>query len=193
MLLLNLLQGPSHAYRLHKLLEQTGKARIVNLKTRASVYQALERLASDGLVEPVGTSSTSGYPDRTEYAITDRGREAATEWMRELLRSEGLSSAGFIVALSAMFVLTPDDARTQLQARRARLTTELAEVDQAISGPGVPAGLPRLFLLDEEYRRAVLRAELAWTEQLITDLTDGSLTWSREFLEETAARFNQHV
>src|SRR5262245_43430627 len=112
-LLLNLLQGPSHAYRLHKLLEQTGKARIVNFKTRASVYQALERLAGDGLVEPVGTSSTSRYPDRTEYAITDQGRQAATEWMRDLLQSTGPSSAGFIVALSALFVLAPDDARSQ--------------------------------------------------------------------------------
>jgi DNA-binding PadR family transcriptional regulator len=192
LLLLNLQQGPSHAYRLHKLLDQTGKARIVNLKTRASVYQTLERLAGDGLVEPIGTSSNSGYPDRTEYAITDRGREAAIEWIRDLLRSAGLSSTAFIVALSAMFVLAPDDARSQLNARRARLTTELAEAEQATSGPGVPEGLPRLFLLDEEYRRAVLMTELTWTEQLIADLTDGSLTWSREFLDEIAARFNEH-
>jgi DNA-binding PadR family transcriptional regulator len=190
MLLLNLLQGPSHAYRLHKLLDQTGKARIVNFKTRASVYQALERLAADGLVAPVGTTSNTRYPDRTEYAITDHGRETANEWMRDLLQSTGPSSAGFTVALSAMFVLAPDDARVQLEARRADLASELAETENAISGPGVPPGLPRLFLLDEDYRRAILTAELAWTDQLISELANGSITWSREFLDAVFAQFH---
>jgi DNA-binding PadR family transcriptional regulator len=190
MLLLNLLPGPAHAYRLHKVLEETGKARIVNFKTRASVYQALERLAADGLITPVATTSSAGYPDRTEYAITDQGREAANEWMRELLQSTGPSSAGFTVALSAMFVLAPDDARSQLEARRAQLAAELAETENAISGPGVPPGLPRLFLLDEDYRRAILTAELAWTDQLITELTNGTITWSREFLDVVFAQFH---
>jgi DNA-binding PadR family transcriptional regulator len=188
-LLLNLLQGPLHAYGLHKVLEQTGKARIVNFKTRASVYQALERLAADGLVAPASASSTTRYPDRTEYAITDQGREAATEWLRELLRSTG-SPAGFTVALSAMFVLAPDDARRQLEARREHLAAELAETEQAISGPDVPKGLPRLFLLDEDYRRAALTTELAWTEQLITELTTGGMTWNREYLDAVFAQFH---
>jgi DNA-binding PadR family transcriptional regulator len=190
MLLLNLLQGPSHAYRLHKVLEQTGKARIVNFKTRASVYQALERLAADGLVTPVGTTSNARYPDRTEYAITEQGREAANEWMRELLQSTGPSSAGFIVALSAMFVLAPDDARRQLEARRVQLAAELAETVNAIDGPGVPPGLPRLFLLDEDYRRTVLTTELAWTDQLIAELAAGTITWSRDFLDAVFAQFH---
>jgi DNA-binding PadR family transcriptional regulator len=190
MLLLTLLQGPSHAYRLHKVLEETGKARIVNFKTRASVYQALERLAADGLVTPAGTTSNARYPDRTEYAITDQGREAANEWMRDLLQSTATPSAGFTVALSAMFVLPPNAARTQLEARRAHLAAELAETENAISGPGVPTGLPRLFLLDEDYRRAVLTAELAWTDQLITELADGTITWSQEFLDAVFAQFH---
>jgi DNA-binding PadR family transcriptional regulator len=191
-LLLNLLQGPSHAYRLHKLLEQTGKDRIVNVKTRASVYQTIERLVRDGLIEPAGTSSTAGYPDRVEYAITDQGRAVTIDWLRELLGSTRPDSSGFIVALSTIFALTPDDARRQLQTRRERLTSQLAEAEQAISGPQVPPALPRLFLLDEHYRRAMLTAELAWTEALITDLADGHLNWTREWLDEVAARFTQN-
>jgi DNA-binding PadR family transcriptional regulator len=187
-LLLNLLQSPSHAYRLHKLLQQTGKDRIVNVKSRASVYQAIERLQRDGLIEPTGTSSMAGYPDRVEYAITDQGRAVAIDWLRRLLGSTDPDRSEFIVALSMMFVLAPDDARETLEARRDRLLSQLEETEQAISGPDVPADLPELFLLDEHYRRATLTAELAFTQELISGLADGRLNWTREWLEQLASR-----
>ena len=52
-----------------------------------------------------------------------------------------------------------------------------------------PAGLPRLFLLEEEYRQALLRAELAWLDGVIADLREGRLTWTEEWLHEIAATF----
>jgi DNA-binding PadR family transcriptional regulator len=190
-LLLNLLQGPSHAYRLHKLLQQTGKDRIINVKSRASVYQAIDRLQREGLIELANTSSIAGYPDRIEYAITDRGRTVAVQWLRELLGSARLDSSGFVVALSTMFVLSPEDARRCLEARRDQLIAQLRETERAISGPEVPPDLPRLFLLDEHYRQAMLTAELAFTDGLISDLAGGTLTWSREWLEGIATRFTE--
>jgi hypothetical protein len=92
-----------------------------------------------------------------------------------------------------MFVLTPDEARSQLETRRQRLITQLKETERAISGPEVPPGLPRLFLLDEYYRRATLTTELAWTDELIADLADRRLTWSREAIQEIASRFVQRA
>jgi DNA-binding PadR family transcriptional regulator len=189
LLLLNLLQGPSHAYRLHKQLEETGKGRVVNLKSRASVYQAIERLEREGLIEPAGTSSMAGYPDRVEYAITDHGRATAIAWLREMLGSTAPEFSEFTAALSALFVLAPDDARRRLEVRRNRLRSELQDTEAAISGPEVPSGLPRLFLLDELHRRDILVAELAWTEALIAELADGQLTWTRDWLAEIAANF----
>ena len=50
--------------------------------------------------------------------------------------------------------------------------------------------LPRLFLLEEEYRRAMLEAELAWVRGVIDDLRAGRLTWSEEFMRAAAAAFN---
>ncbi|HWS34647.1 MAG TPA: PadR family transcriptional regulator, partial [Actinoplanes sp.] len=52
-----------------------------------------------------------------------------------------------------------------------------------------PEGLPRLFLIEDEYRTTLLRAELDWLRRVVADLDDGSLTWSREMIEETLARF----
>lgn len=191
LLLLNLLQGPAHAYRLHKALEETGKGRVVNLRSRASVYQAMERLEREGLVEAAGKSSDAGYPDRVTYAITDRGREVVEEWLREMLAGAGPEFAEFTAALSALFVLSPEDARAQLESRRDRLRDQLETTEAAISGPDVPAGLPRLFLLDELHRRDILTAELRWTEGLIAELADGTLTWSGEWLEQIAKQFRE--
>lgn len=50
-------------------------------------------------------------------------------------------------------------------------------------------GLPRLFLLEEEYRKAVLEAELGWLRGVIDDLREGHLAWSEEWLREIAAAF----
>ncbi len=147
----------------------------------------MERLARDGLIEPAGTSSTGGYPDRVEYAITSHGRAVAVDWLREMLGSTGPEFSEFTAALSALFVLAPDDARGQLEIRRDRLLGQLESAEAAISGPEVPSGLPRLFLLDEIYRRDMLCAELAWTEGVIAELADGRLTWTREWIAEIAA------
>src|SRR6202011_4591772 len=78
-------QGPMHVYRMQKLLEAEGKQRVVNLHSRASLYQTIERLGRLGLVEVVETVRTDGYPDRVVYAITDPGREVAKEWLGEML------------------------------------------------------------------------------------------------------------
>src|SRR6266536_1678083 len=74
-----LFEGPKHVYRMQKLLEQQGKDRVVNVRSRASLYQTIERLMRLGLVEVQETVRSEGYPDRIVYAITDAGREAARD------------------------------------------------------------------------------------------------------------------
>lgn len=181
-----LVNGPKHVYGIQKQLKEQGKDRVVNVRARASLYQALERLQRLGLVEVQETVRRAGYPDRIVYAITDAGREAAREWLREMLRTTGGEYPEFIAAVSILFGLAPDDARAQLEQRAERLAAELADTDAQLAGN---PGLPRLFLLEEEYRQAVLQAELAWLRGVIADLTKGRLTWSEEWLQEIATAF----
>jgi DNA-binding PadR family transcriptional regulator len=185
--LLNLFDGPSHVYRMQKLIETTGKDRVVNVRSRASLYQAIERLERFGLVEVVGTVSSASYPDRVEYSITARGREVAREWLLEMLSCTGEEFPEFIAALSMVFALPPEDARTALEQRELRLDSTLAATETELER--APAGLPRLFLLEEEYRRAMLQAELAWLRGVIEDLRTGELTWSEEWLREIGQQF----
>ena len=91
----------------------------MNVRSRASLYQAIERLMRLGLVEVSRPCAFAGYPDRIVYAITDPGREVAREWLRAMLRDTGDAFPEFVAALSLLFGLPPDDARASSRCARA--------------------------------------------------------------------------
>jgi len=184
LILWQLVAGPNHAYGLQKLFTSEGKDRVVNLRSRANLQQAIKRLQRLGLVEVHQTVRGEGYPDRIVYAITDAGREAARAWLREMLAESAGEYPDFIAAVSILFGLEPDDARTQLERRAAQLSDELADTDAQLHGN---PDLPRLFLLEEEYRQAILTAQLSWLHSVIDDLETGRLTWNEQWLAELFA------
>lgn len=179
-------EEPMHAYRMQRLIEQRGKARVVNVRDRASLYQTIERLLRLGLIAVRETVRGDKHPDRIVYAITERGRDTAREWLREILRTAGAEYPDFPAGVSVLTMLTPEDACAQLEARAEAVREALAEVDAQLSAAG---DLPRLFLLEEEYRRALLVAELAWLGAVVDDLRAGRLTWDDRWLREVAATF----
>lgn len=182
-----LFEGPMHVYRMQKMFEAQGKDRVVNVRSRASLYQTIERLERHGLVEVYETRRAEGYPDRVVYAITDEGRDVAREWLREMLRDTEGEYPEFIAAVSILFGLPAEEARSELEVRAENL--EAALVVTQLSLANAPAALPRLFLLEEEYRKAMLEAELSWVHGVIDDLREGRLTWSEEWLRELADKF----
>src|SRR5262249_34583206 len=184
LILWQLVAGPNHAYGLQKLFTSEGKDRVVNLRSRANLQQAIKRLQRLGLVEVHETVRGEGYPDRIVYAITDAGREAARAWLRDMLAESAGEYPDFIAAVSILFGLEPDDARTQLERRAAQLSDALADTDgQLRDNPD----LPRLFLLEEEYRKAILTAQLSWLHSIIDDLETGRLTWNEQWPAELFA------
>jgi DNA-binding PadR family transcriptional regulator len=182
-----LFEGPMHVYRMQKMFEAQGKDRVVNMRSRASLYQTIERLERHGLVEVYETRRAEGYPDRVVYAITDEGREVAREWLREMLRDTEGEYPEFIAAVSIVFGLPPEEARSELEVRAEQLEAALVVTQRSLAN--APAALPRLFLLEEEYRTTVLEAELSWLRSVIDDLREGRLTWSEEWLRELADKF----
>jgi DNA-binding PadR family transcriptional regulator len=183
-----LISEPMHVYRMQKLIEVQGKHRVVNVRSPGSLYQTINRLERLGLVEVKETVRGDNHPDRTVYAVTDSGREVAQEWLREMLLETDGEYPEFIAAVSILFVLPQDEALELLGERAERLAAALAEAEEELAAN---PGLPRLFLLEEEYRRAVLQAELAWVRAVCADIRGGRLTWDDEWLREVAATFNQ--
>jgi hypothetical protein len=47
--------------------------------------------------------------------------------------------------------------------------------------------MPRVTLIESEYQRAVVAAELGWVDAVAADLHSGALTWSHEDLAALAA------
>jgi DNA-binding PadR family transcriptional regulator len=180
-----LYREPLHVYGMQKLIEHQAKDRVVNVRSRASLYQTIERLMRLGLVEVRETVRNEGLPDRIVYAITDAGRDAARTWLREMLESTGGEYPEFIAAVSIVFGLPPDEAAAALELRAQRIEAALVDTESALSAS---AHVPRLFLLEEEYRRAVLDAELSWLRGVIADIRAGRLTWSEQWLLEIAAQ-----
>ena len=187
LVLWQLFPEPMHVYRMQKLFEAQGKDRVVNVRSRASLYQTIERLQRLGLVEVAETVRQEGYPDRVVYAITEAGRKTAREWLRDMLSDTGGQYPEFITALSLMFGLPVQEARTQLDLRAQRIAAQLGDAEQSLDA--TPPGLPRLFVLEEEYRIAVLRAELEWLRGVIEDLDAGRITWNEEWLRELQQTF----
>jgi DNA-binding PadR family transcriptional regulator len=180
-----LIEEPMHAYRMQKLIRQRGKDKVVNVRQRASVYQTLERLERLGLTEVKETVHTESHPDRTVYAISALGRDTAKMWLREILTTVGADFPQFPAAISVLTMLTPADARKQLVIRADAVRDELRKLE---ADKREAADLPRLFLLEDAYRTALLDAELTWLQGVIADLGSGSLAWDKRWLRHVAAK-----
>ncbi|MFC7534440.1 PadR family transcriptional regulator [Actinoplanes sp. GCM10030250] len=183
-LLALLVEAPMHPYRMQQVIKERGQDQLVNVAQRNSVYQALERLVRENLARPAGTSREAGRPERTLYEVTAEGEATFRRWLLEMLPEPAREFPEFPVALAFLPILGPAETRELLERRVAVLTERITAIDAQ-----APPGLPRLFLIEDEYRSAMLRAESEWLRALIADLADGTLTWDRALIEETLSRF----
>jgi DNA-binding PadR family transcriptional regulator len=175
-----LMAGPMHPYGMQRLLRQWGKDQVINVGQRANLYKTIRRLHEAGLVEVRQTERDQLYPERTVYELTEAGQQAAHEWLDDMLAVPRPEYPPFPAALSFAMLAGPDGLRDALERRAAVLGRRLAAMEADLER--YSAGLPRVTLLDDEYRRAVLAAELTWISGLIEALRTGELTWTRDDL-----------
>ena len=146
-----------------------------------------------GEVEPAPLGWADGHA-RAEDRLgvgpgqcTDAGREAAYRWLEQILLETGGEYPEFVAALSMVFVLSPEQVLDLLEKRASHLEDELTRAEEELAA--YPE-LPRLFLLDEEYRSTMLRAELAWIRAVCEDIRHVRLAWDEDWMRVMAARFN---
>ncbi|WP_027342127.1 PadR family transcriptional regulator [Hamadaea tsunoensis] len=180
--------GPLHPYAMQQLIKKWGKDQVVNVEQRATLYKMITRLAEAGLIRAHATSKDQQYPERTSYEVTDAGRAAARQWMGEILAVPRNEYPEFPAALSFLPMLSPESTLEHLERRRAALRERLAVREEMI-GRLDGFDVPRVSLLETEYLRAVVAAELRWLDEVIAGLTDGSIAWSREQFAAVAAQW----
>jgi DNA-binding PadR family transcriptional regulator len=170
-----LIEQSRHPYEMQRLMRERHKDFAVG-KAR-SFYDAVDRLARDGLVEPLETSRAGKRPERTVYRITAEGREEFKSWLGELLSTPVAEYPLFTVAVSFLAYLPPQEAISVLEARVVALEGALAGTDASLRALQEQLHLPRLFLLEHEHIQALRRAELAWVRTVIADIRAGRFAW----------------
>ena len=184
-LLALLTEAPMHPYRMQQVIKERGQDQLVNVAQRNSVYQALDRLVRDGLARPAATAREAGRPERTTYEITEDGAATFRRWLTEMLTTPAREFPEFPAALAFLAILAPAEVKallaSRIEAQRERLT---AIREQA------PPGMPRLFLIEDEYRAALLGAEIAWLRSVVADLDSGAFTWDLALIQKTLAEFS---
>jgi len=174
---------PMHPYELSRTLRDNGDARSIKFN-HGSLYMVVQQLAKAGFIAEVETSREGQRPERTVYAITDAGRREARDWLSELIGQPEHEYPHFVTALSLVAALPPGEVVPLLRARLEALAGQRAEI-QGMIDSSLSQGVPRLFLVEEEYRLALLDAESAFVERLIAEIGDPEAGWGPALMAVT--------
>jgi DNA-binding PadR family transcriptional regulator len=166
--LAELLMGPMHPYEIGRRLTEHGKDR--NIKyNRGSLYTVVEQLERAGFVAEHETVRDTPRPERTLYELTAAGRQELFDWLGELVAQPRHEYPHFGVALSLLSVLPPSEAVELLGRRLAALGDEADEIRATVRS-ATADGVAWVFLVEEEYRLAVVDAERRFVEGLVESL-----------------------
>jgi DNA-binding PadR family transcriptional regulator len=170
-----LTRGPMHPYELSRTLRDNDDGRSIKFN-HGSLYMVVRQLAEAGFIVERETSRAGQRPERTVYAITDDGRREMRDWLRELVKEPRHEYPQFVAALSLIAALPPDDVVDLLRRRLVRLADQRVEVRHLIDDT-LAAQVHPLFLVEEEYRLALLEAESSFVERLIERITHPDTGW----------------
>jgi DNA-binding PadR family transcriptional regulator len=174
-----LTERPMHPYEMAATMRTRGQDASIRLNY-GSLYGVVEKLLGRGLIEEQEVVREGRRPERTVYRITPEGRVEVDEWLAELLGTAGKEFPQFEAGLSLMAVLPPERVVALLDQRAGKLRGRLSELD-AIVEAATHNGVPRVFLVEMDYERAIAEADCTFTEQLARDIEsehlDGVAFW----------------
>jgi DNA-binding PadR family transcriptional regulator len=170
-----LVERAMHPYEMHQLIRDRHIDHVIKVRA-GSLYHAVERLNRLGLIEPVETARAGRRPERTVYAITERGRDEFASRLRDLIQRPEHEYPVFGAVVEMLHTLGPAEAAALLERRTVAIEAVIAAHDQIIASLS-KSGLERAMLLEVEYTQAMHRAELSWIRDLVEDIRTGALTW----------------
>jgi DNA-binding PadR family transcriptional regulator len=164
-----LLQGSAYPYQLGDRLQgRLGPAWIIN---SGQLYQTIERLEREGLIEPVEGSAES-RKDRHIFAITDSGVGEFERWFEEASSGARLLRRPLLVKITLAGPERLKDALEQIDAYELDCAERLKELSQAQETIAVRETKVRA---DRVLLRLNLTADIAQLE--------GELQWARHAYE----------
>jgi DNA-binding PadR family transcriptional regulator len=166
-----LFERPMHPYEMGLILKRRHKEESIKFRY-GSLYTVIDLLLRRGFILARVPEREGRRPERTVYEITPAGCDELRTWMADLIAEPIKEYPQFEAALCLLPVLPPNEA-LELLRRRLKLVDDsaaaLARQIQDVGGQSFPA----LFLVETEYRLALIKAEQHFVADLIRRIESG--------------------
>jgi DNA-binding PadR family transcriptional regulator len=166
-----LFERPMHPYEMGVILKQRHKEESIKLRY-GSLYTVIDLLMRRAFIVARETGRDGRRPERTVYEITPPGRDELRAWMADLIAEPIKEYPQFEAALCLLPVLPPDEALALLRQRLALIEQNTAALVRELHEVGGP-NFPPLFLIETEYRLALIKAEQHFVAELIRRIESG--------------------
>ncbi len=175
---------PMHGYEVRQTLEKRQMHRWVNIQY-GSIYRGLQQLSREGLLAETGEERAGKRPTRTIYHITDAGREALKDLLRQAWQEPEISAHAVDLALSVQLQMPKEEVLALMKARlklldelELALQTSRAEVEQHLKQR--PPAVQHTAADVLYHRQLLLEAERRWTAHIMERLQAGLYDLSDE-------------
>jgi DNA-binding PadR family transcriptional regulator len=160
-----------HPYEMGVILKQRHKEESIKLRY-GSLYTVIELLLRRAFIAAREIGREGRRPERTVYEITPAGRDELRAWMADLIADPVKEYPQFESALCLLPVLPPDEALALLRLRLDRIGQNAAALTAHVESIG-DQNFPPLFLVETEYRLALMKAEQRFVAELIGRIESG--------------------
>ncbi|MFG1807102.1 PadR family transcriptional regulator [Streptomyces sp. NPDC049040] len=166
-------ERPMHPYEIARVLRQRGKEHSIKINY-GSLYTVVQNLEKHGFVTVAGVQRQGNRPERTLYGLTDDGRIEMHDGLADLVAVPVPEYPAFEAGLSLIEALHPDEAVELLTERAAAQEVQAAALRGVLAKLG--AEVPRLFLIETDYKARMLEAQAAWIRDLLAEIAAGTLS-----------------
>jgi DNA-binding PadR family transcriptional regulator len=166
-----LFERPMHPYEMGVILKQRHKEESIKVRY-GSLYSVIELLLRRAFIVARETGRDGRRPERTVYEITPSGRDELRAWMADLIAEPAKEYPQFEAALCLLPVLPPDEALALLKERLKAIEQGVVTLAQQVEAIG-DQNLPPLFLIETQYRLALMKAEQQFVADLIGRIESG--------------------
>ncbi|TAM70058.1 MAG: PadR family transcriptional regulator [Microbacteriaceae bacterium] len=167
-------QGPCYGYQLRSEFDRrTGSRWPLNV---GQIYNTLDRLERDGLVEKADTDQAG----HVYYAITSAGAAEAAGWLSSAVVRAGPARDELAIKLAIAVTLPDVDVAAVIQTQRAaslRAVQELAAIRDRSAEPISTEGLAGLLVIQSQLFAA--EAEVHWLDHVQRQLAQASVAEMR--------------
>ncbi|WP_030709456.1 PadR family transcriptional regulator [Streptomyces sp. NRRL F-2580] len=171
--------GRAHGYQVRNDLEYWGAHEWSNTKP-GSIYHALKQMAKQGVLHAHEVApSAAGGPPRTEYEVTDAGREEYFKLLREALAAFDQKTDLLSAAIGFMVDLPRAEVLALLGERLEKLAAWRTSVTDYYTPEEGPQALGHIGEIMHRWVHSA-DAEAEWTRGLIARIEAGAYSFAGE-------------